>query len=321
MIETLGRTISSNELENTHKRLCRELKCAIDELQNNGFYTNYIPMCRQIELFVNVIFALPGGRDKLSERAIRTLQVCGKGSEYQFVRSKALSSYMGDTKELVGMNGAMRRLHNDTEQPMRPAEIQNARSDIKGVLSDPSLKLTSESKQNFQHWYDVCVKIQARDNLDNLDGCWYLYYIHKVSEGYPTEQEKWAEEITQEKLDDRKLEEILFAVNFIYGEVTELGPKDGESELGFQQNQQKMHRRLPAPRNRSSHLAGGNPKRLGRPGPDDETVQKEAQLAADWARERDNKVYKPDFAKERNMTQKDLNKLLDRVAKRKLRSD
>ena len=49
MNETLDRTISSNGLENIYKRLCCELKRTIGELQNDGLYTIYEPMCRQIE--------------------------------------------------------------------------------------------------------------------------------------------------------------------------------------------------------------------------------------------------------------------------------
>lgn len=62
-------------------------------------------------------------------------------------------------------------------------------------------------------------------------------------------------------------------------------------------------------------------KLRGRPKADYETIQQEAQLAADWKQARESGVYKPDFAKERGTTEAKLDALLDRVAKRNRRSD
>ena len=62
-------------------------------------------------------------------------------------------------------------------------------------------------------------------------------------------------------------------------------------------------------------------RRGGRKKADYETVQREARLAADWGQARESGVYKPDFAKQNKMTPKKLNALLNRVAKRKTRSD
>ncbi|WP_146373779.1 hypothetical protein [Symmachiella macrocystis] len=63
------------------------------------------------------------------------------------------------------------------------------------------------------------------------------------------------------------------------------------------------------------------PKRRGRKKANGETVKQEAKLAADWVSARDAGTYKSDFAKEAGMTQKSFDTLLDRVAKRKSRSD
>ncbi len=63
------------------------------------------------------------------------------------------------------------------------------------------------------------------------------------------------------------------------------------------------------------------PKRRGRPKADDETVQREARVAADWERARDTGTAKVDFAKGMRMKLKDFNALLDRVQKRESRSD
>ena len=66
---------------------------------------------------------------------------------------------------------------------------------------------------------------------------------------------------------------------------------------------------------------GPNDRRRGRKKADYETVQREARLAADWGQARESGVYKTDFAKQNKMTPKKLNALLNRVAKRKTRSD
>ena len=63
------------------------------------------------------------------------------------------------------------------------------------------------------------------------------------------------------------------------------------------------------------------PKRGGRHKADYQTVQREAKIAADWEQARDSGVYKPDFAKGIKLTVKELDKLLDRVAKRKRPSE
>lgn len=63
------------------------------------------------------------------------------------------------------------------------------------------------------------------------------------------------------------------------------------------------------------------PKGRGRKKADYETVQKEAALAAEWERARDAGIYKTDFAKDKSMMVKELDNLLDRVAKRKLASE
>lgn len=61
--------------------------------------------------------------------------------------------------------------------------------------------------------------------------------------------------------------------------------------------------------------------RPGRPKTDETTVERDNKIAADWKQARDSKVYKPDFAKEKGMTAKELDALLDRVRHRKARSD
>lgn len=63
------------------------------------------------------------------------------------------------------------------------------------------------------------------------------------------------------------------------------------------------------------------PKTRGRKKADSKTMEHEATLAEEWEKARDADVYKPDFATDNGMTQKDLDKLLDRVAARKRRSD
>lgn len=63
------------------------------------------------------------------------------------------------------------------------------------------------------------------------------------------------------------------------------------------------------------------PRRRGRKKADYETVQREAEIAANWERARDAGVYKPDFATDNNLTVRQLDALLDRVAKRKRHSE
>ena len=62
-------------------------------------------------------------------------------------------------------------------------------------------------------------------------------------------------------------------------------------------------------------------RRRGRTLADDATVQREAEIAAKWARARDTKVYKGVFARDYGMSVKQLDALLDRVRKRKRRSE
>ena len=66
---------------------------------------------------------------------------------------------------------------------------------------------------------------------------------------------------------------------------------------------------------------GTKGKRRGRKNPDQETVRREARLAADWKQAKESDVYKGDFAKGIGMAVKDFDRLLDRVAARNRRSD
>lgn len=63
------------------------------------------------------------------------------------------------------------------------------------------------------------------------------------------------------------------------------------------------------------------PRRRGRKKADYHKVQREAALAAKWQKARSEGRYKADFAKDHNMTVKTLDRLLDRVAKRKRPSE
>ena len=67
--------------------------------------------------------------------------------------------------------------------------------------------------------------------------------------------------------------------------------------------------------------AGTTPKRRGRRKAAEQTVAREAQIAANWERARDAGIYKPVFARDNGMTTAKLDALLDRVAKRNKRSD
>ena len=76
-----------------------------------------------------------------------------------------------------------------------------------------------------------------------------------------------------------------------------------------------------APRNTSKSHSSAAPKRRGRKKADYATVKREATLAEDWKRAREAGRYKHDFAKDKDLTVKQLDALLDRVAKRKRTSE
>jgi hypothetical protein len=65
----------------------------------------------------------------------------------------------------------------------------------------------------------------------------------------------------------------------------------------------------------------GSPRKGGRKKADYETVQREAKVAADWEQARDDGTRKADFAKDYGIPLDELDRLLDRVAKRKKPSD
>lgn len=67
----------------------------------------------------------------------------------------------------------------------------------------------------------------------------------------------------------------------------------------------------------AGNQSAGQRKRPGRKKADYTTVQREAQLAADWKRAFDDGTYKTDFAKDNGLKVKDLNAILARVRMRK----
>ena len=98
----------------------------------------------------------------------------------------------------------------------------------------------------------------------------------------------------------------------------------GESETNANRNKLKLirdfNRNLRAA-NADSRGPQAKPNRRGRKKADYETVQREAELTGEWERARDSGVYKADFAKDKGMTLKDFDRLLDRVDKRKKASE
>jgi len=69
------------------------------------------------------------------------------------------------------------------------------------------------------------------------------------------------------------------------------------------------------------HFGGSPISDRGRPKADYKTVRLEDALAAKWVQARQSGVYKAAFAKDKGMSTKDLESLLNRVRKRKARSD
>lgn len=59
------------------------------------------------------------------------------------------------------------------------------------------------------------------------------------------------------------------------------------------------------------------PRRRGRKKAGHQAVQQEAQVAAEWEQARNERTSKADFAKDREYSLKEFNRLLDRVRKRK----
>lgn len=75
-----------------------------------------------------------------------------------------------------------------------------------------------------------------------------------------------------------------------------------------------------APAGAADAIVAPTTKRRGRKQADYETVQREAEIATNWEQARDCGVSKADFARENGLTVKELDKLIERVAKRKKRS-
>lgn len=73
--------------------------------------------------------------------------------------------------------------------------------------------------------------------------------------------------------------------------------------------------------NADSRGPQAKPNRHGRKKADYETVQREAELTGEWERARESGVYKGDFAKDKGMTLKDFDRLLDRVRARERASE
>jgi hypothetical protein len=96
----------------------------------------------------------------------------------------------------------------------------------------------------------------------------------------------------------------------------------GKSETNTKRNKLTLIRDY----NRNLQSASNSPtpakaKRPGRKKADYKTVQREAELAADWKRAYEAGTYKADFARDNKLTVSKLDALLDRVAKRKARSE
>jgi len=100
-------------------------------------------------------------------------------------------------------------------------------------------------------------------------------------------------------------------------ELVEPQPTPAESEAGRGAAQQKQPGGEP-PR---ATPEGKPKKRRGRKGADEATRQREAEIATAWELARKAGTYKADFARDNGMTAKQLSGLLDRVRRRRNRSE
>jgi hypothetical protein len=112
-------------------------------------------------------------------------------------------------------------LRGSDNVPLFLTRVTQEREGIERALKDGFLKPGFAACRAFLRWRSACRAVQKEADLLEVDGCWYLFHIHKAGDDSPSQRTKCAKAIMQPDLGVGQLEPIGAAASSMVGWVTE----------------------------------------------------------------------------------------------------
>ncbi len=244
---------------------------------------------RAIFAFLDKLAVWPEGMNELHRRATIVGELCGHGSSYEHFRQRVLSRLVRRVQnEAVG--SVRGKLTAISENPVQLVEVDRTASLIElGILTDSS----STIRELLEHLLRACRDVQRRADGLHVDGCWLLAQHLREMQQEPQKGMGVITALTRSGLGSGNRALIRSAVAALVEPI---------DQLAFD----------PAATRRKVNK--------GRPPRSKANLQTDETLVNDWEKARESGVAKKDFTKDRGMTVRELDRVVDRVKKRGKRS-
>ena len=171
----------------------------------------------------------PAEPAELNRRATLIEELCGPGSDYE--TSKRLFPKTEDNRR-VGpikltpsglLSSPIDRLRRFDFAPLWLIPVVEELELAKTVLADSNQNLTVEERAAVQSLRDACRSVERKARGLEVDGCWYLYYIHEyeAAEDSPSNRAELAKAWIQGELGRANLESLKAATESLMTWVKE----------------------------------------------------------------------------------------------------
>ena len=285
---------ASVALLRAYEELTNELNDGIGKYEQTGRFTNVTIIRRCVERFVDAFSGVPAASDELRRRAEYVEIACGEDSDYGKAKTIALKSCRLRPKKQSEAGLALAKLRAVGADTCFLPGIDEIRVQLDKLLNC-DVNLSDSSIEAFTAWRRVCRDIQRDGDQLCLDGCWHLHSLHEAGNGDTSGNAGVAVVLLKGRYGGSYLASMKDAAESLMGWLQGLDPEQ----------QSKTTR---------------SPKR-GRKAANAELIKDEAEIAEAWVRARDTGMAKVTFAKQKGMRLRELEGVLDRVRKRKKRSD
>lgn len=244
---------------------------------------------RAIFAFLDKLAEWPDGFNEMQRRAGLVSIHCGSRSSYAQARKKALRHIHAASKD-EAINRVEAKLMATPANPAQLAEVDDASQSIERWLT---LQPSSAGQSFLNDWLGACRDLQQRADGLHVDGCWLLDQHLREQQVEPQNGMGFTTALTRSVSGAWNRAQIRSAVASLIEPIDRL-PSDP-----------------PATRRKGNK---------GRPPRSKANLQTDETLVNDWEKARESGVAKKDFTKDRGMTVRELDRVVDRFRKRGKRS-
>lgn len=164
------------------RRLKGVLKDAIDQCKRNRRYSNRRAIFRAVERFVDEFRRVPQWQAELERRAGLVEGLTAPGTTYAQAERAALKSYRRRATDDWALHVESRLRESLIDSPLL-WDIAGKRDLLERVFAEGILELTPPAEAAFRQWLHECRAIQREAERLEVDGCCFLYHVHRAVEG------------------------------------------------------------------------------------------------------------------------------------------